>query len=280
MVMGSTHATSGAFAWLAGGGLLTAAAGYAPGTGEVAVYTTVCAGAALLPDLDVSGRVFRNRGGATAAKVFGVVSLFVAECVEKLSLGVYRLTRSDRDPPRRNGHRTFTHTLAFAVLLGALASLLVARFGRPAVLAVLFGTVALAVRGLMAGWVARNGWLVTTLVSAAATAVAYVALPADGYPMLGVAVGAGCLVHVAGDVITHHGCPVLWPVPIRGRRWHMVTTPPALSVRAGGGFERSVLLPGLTVLGVLVACWHVPALRELIAAVTGSFTGPRPAAGG
>jgi Predicted membrane-bound metal-dependent hydrolase (DUF457). len=95
------------------------------------VYTAVCAGSALLPDLDVSGRVFRNRGGATAARTFGVVSLFLAECVEKLSLGIYLLTRTKKDPRRRNGHRTFTHTLVFAILIGALISLLVGPLGKP-----------------------------------------------------------------------------------------------------------------------------------------------------
>lgn len=280
MVMGPTHATSGAVAWLAGGGAVTAVLGYSQAPGELLVYTAVCAGAALLPDLDVSGRVFRNRGGATAARVFGVVSLFVAECVEKLSLGIYLLTRTDEDPRRRYGHRTFTHTLAFAVLLGVLVSLLVVRFGRPVVLVVLFLTVALAVRGLLAGWVARNGWLVTTLMSAAATAAAFEGLPAGGYPLLGVAVGVGCVVHLAGDLITHHGCPVLWPLTVRGRRWYMVTTPPAISLRAGGGVERVVLLPGLTAVALVAAVRQVPVLQEFVLQISGSLTSPRPEAGG
>jgi membrane-bound metal-dependent hydrolase YbcI (DUF457 family) len=279
VVMGPTHATTGALAWLAGAGAVTTLTGYPQSPAELAVYTVVCTGSALLPDLDVAGRVFRNRGGATAAKVFGVVSLFAAECVEKLSLAVYRLTRTPQDRRRRNGHRTLTHTLAFAILLGALVSGLVASFGRPVVLVVLFLTAGLAIRGLMAEWVARNGWLITTLAAGAATVIAYQGLPADGYPLLGVAVGLGCAVHLAGDMITHHGCPLLWPLRIQGQRWYMVTTPPALSVRAGGGFERAVLLPGLTAAVLVAAAWQVPALHEVIAAITGSFDRSTPEAG-
>jgi membrane-bound metal-dependent hydrolase YbcI (DUF457 family) len=279
MVMGPTHATSGAVAWLAGAGSVTTVLGYSQGPGELAVYTAVCAGAALLPDLDVSGQVFRQRGGATAARVFGIVSLVMAEWVEKLSLGVYLLTRTTRDPRRRNGHRTFTHTLAFAVLLGVAVSLLVARFGRAVVLGVLFVTVALAIRGLMAEWARRSGWLVTTPVSAAVTVVAFQGLPADGYPLVGVAVGLGCLVHLLGDMITHHGCPLLWPIPIRRRTWYVMTTPSILSVRAGGGFEKVVLLPGLTLAACAASVWQVPAIQEFLSALLGSSQPSVPAAG-
>jgi membrane-bound metal-dependent hydrolase YbcI (DUF457 family) len=279
MVMGPTHATSGAVAWLAGGGLLTAAVGYSQSPAELAIYTAVCAGSALLPDLDVSGRVFRNRGGATAARVFGVVSLFLAECVEKLSLGIYQLTRSKKDPRRRNGHRTFTHTIVFSILIGALVSLLVHQFGKPVVLAVLFFTLGLAIRGLMAEWVKRHGWWVTTAGSAAVTVIAFAGLPTDGYPLLGVAVGLGCLVHLLGDLITHHGCPVLWPIPIAGRRWYMVTLPGDLAVKAGGSFERRVLLPGLTVAAFLAAAWQVPAIQEWLFSFTDAFQ-RAPEAGG
>ena len=262
MVMGPTHATSGAVAWLAGGGSVAALLGYTQAPAELAVYTAVCAGAALLPDLDVSGQVVRRRGGATAARALGLPSLLLAELIEKLSLGIYRLTRSSADPHRRNGHRTFTHTLAFALLIGGLVSALVWRFGKPVVLGVLFFTLALAIRGIMAEWARRNGWLVTTSVSAAVTAIAFAGLPTDGYPLLGVAVALGCVVHLLGDMITHHGCPLLWPIRIRGRAWYMVTTPPVFSIRAGGGFERVLLLPGLTVAACVAAAWQVPGLQE------------------
>ena len=124
MVMGPTHATSGAVAWLAGAGAVTTVLGYAQAPAELAVYTAVCAGAAVLPDLDVRGKVFQRRGGATAARVFGIPSLLLAAAVERLSLGVYLATRTREDPRRTNGHRTFTHTLAFALLLAGLTTVI------------------------------------------------------------------------------------------------------------------------------------------------------------
>lgn len=276
MVMGPTHATSGAVAWLAGAGLVTTVLDYPQSPGELAVYTAVCAGAALLPDLDVSGQVFKRRGGATAARTFGIVTLVLAEGVEKLSLLVYKLTKSSKDPRRRYGHRTFTHTFAFAVLLGALVSVLVAQFGRPVVLAVLFFTVALAIRGIMAEWARKNGWLLTTAISAAVTVVAFSALTANNYPLLGVAIGLGCAVHILGDLITHHGCPIFWPFRIKGRAWYMITTPKVVSVKAGGGFEKAVLLPGLTIATCAAAVWQVPEVAELVRNVTGTGTGTVP----
>jgi hypothetical protein len=61
-MMGPSHALSGAAAWLAGSWALDHFAGYGQSPLAVAVGTTVCAGAALLPDLDLSGRVTRNQG--------------------------------------------------------------------------------------------------------------------------------------------------------------------------------------------------------------------------
>jgi|SRR3954452_4780408 hypothetical protein len=74
-MMGPSHALSGA----AGSWALDHYARYTQSPLAVAVGTAVCAGGALLPDLDLSGKVTRNRGGATIARTFGVFSLFAAE---------------------------------------------------------------------------------------------------------------------------------------------------------------------------------------------------------
>ena len=60
---------------------------------------------------------------------------------------------------------------------------------------------------------------------------------------LGLAVGLGCLVHIAGDMLTISGCPLLWPVPLGGRRWRELTTPRTVSFRTGGAVERYVVAP-------------------------------------
>jgi len=252
-MMGPSHALSGASVWLAGSWALDHFAAYHQSPLIVAVGTTVCAGSALLPDLDLSGRVTANRGGATVARTFGVLTLFVAEVVEKLSLGVYHATKLSKDPDRQNGHRTLTHTLPFTVLVGWATTAACVRYGKWAVIGILFFTIGLALRGLFEKWAERAGWAVVTLISVAAAYATYLMLPGDrGYPMLGLAVGVGCLVHLLGDIITSAGIPALWPVPMRRRMWRMVSVPDAFSVRVGGKVE--MLLRGaFTLVGLAAA---------------------------
>jgi membrane-bound metal-dependent hydrolase YbcI (DUF457 family) len=202
----------------------------------------MCAGGALLPDMDLSGRVTTDQGGATVAHTFGVVSLFLAECVEKLSLGIYDLTKTRRDPKRDNGHRTFTHTLPFTVGVGFGVFELCLHYGRWAVLSVLFFTFAMALRGMFEKWAHRAGWLIVTLVALAATFGAYERLPAGrGYPVLGLAIGVGGFVHLLGDMLTSHGCPVFWPLPLGRRMWRCIGLPDSFSVKVGGKVEVYVL---------------------------------------
>ena len=263
--MGPTHAISGAAAWLVGSAVAAHFGAYLQSPLELTTYTIACAGAALLPDLDCSGRVTANRGGATVAHTFGIVSLFAAECVEKTSLGVYNLTRSRRDGRRRNGHRTFTHTWIFAALVGTGVGSLAEHYGKIAVVISLFLLFGMGIRGLLAESAKSSGWVIITALSALAAYVAIDLLPADrGYPLLGLAVGAGCLVHTLGDMITKAGCPVLWPLPIRGERWYEIGLPDAIALRAGGAVEKAVVVPlflAVAVLGVIIS---VPGVTTLV----------------
>jgi membrane-bound metal-dependent hydrolase YbcI (DUF457 family) len=244
-MMGRAHSISGAAAWL---GLCTAAAnvGHRPDLPTIAAGAVICAGGALLPDLDLSGKVTSCQGGATVAHTFGVASLFVAECVEKASLAVYNLTRSKADPHKENGHRTATHCLAFNVAAGIGIYELCAHLGRWAVLGVLFVAFACALRGLAGDRAKRAGWLAVTTASAIAAVGAYFWLPrGHDYGLLGAALGVGGIAHILGDALTSQGCPLLWPVPIAGRRWYPVGPPKRLRFHAGSRVEHWVVVPAL-----------------------------------
>lgn len=66
---------------------------------------------ALLPDMDMPS--------ATAAKLLGPVTKFIAWLVNKLSIVVFEATRAERDKHGRfPGHRELTHTALWGVLLG------------------------------------------------------------------------------------------------------------------------------------------------------------------
>ncbi|WP_433378196.1 metal-dependent hydrolase [Actinoplanes sp. CA-142083] len=261
-MMGPSHALSGAAAWLAGSWALDTFAGYSQSPLAVAVGATVCAGGALLPDLDLSGKVTRNQGGATVARTFGVFSLFVAEVIEKFSLGIYTATRLSRDPRRNNGHRTFTHTLPFAALVGWGTTALATHYGKWAVVGIIFFMAGLALRGLFDEWAERAGWVIVTLCSAAIALFTAARLPGDrGYPMLGFAVGVGCFVHLLGDIITSAGVPILWPIPTGRRMWRMVGVPNGIAVRVGGKTETIVLRTAFTVVALLaIAAMFAPGL--------------------
>jgi membrane-bound metal-dependent hydrolase YbcI (DUF457 family) len=263
-MMGPSHALSGAAVWLAGSWALDYFGDYQQTPVEIAVGTAVCAGAALLPDLDLSGRVTSGQGGATVANSFGRLSLFLAEVVEKASLAVYSLTRMRHDPARDNGHRTLTHTLPFAVGMAALTTWACTAGGKWAVMGILFFLMGLALRGLLHTFAEKAGWIIVTVLSAAAAYGAYLYLPAGrGYPVLGVAVGVGCIVHLFGDIVTSAGVPILWPLPTGRRLWRMVGVPNSLSVTVGGRVE-TLLLRGTFTLVILaaVAALAAPTLLE------------------
>lgn len=199
-------------------------------------------GAALLPDLD--------HPSATAAHTFGPVTRGLAETINRVGDWTYYATRSARDKDKiKDGHRTITHTLAFALALGAAVVGVCALGGRWAVLVTLFILASLALRG--AAGHHSNGHprhrhqrilprnpLVITLVAAAISAAAYFLMPGTINPaFVGTCVAVGCLTHDLGDACTLYGCPILWPIPIAGQRWYLIGTPHFLRFRTGNGPE-------------------------------------------
>ena len=65
------------------------------------------------------------------------------------------------------------------------------------------------------------------------------------------AVALGCAAHIAGDELTHGGCPVFWPVS--GHEFHLVPRPLQITTAKMG--ENWVVFP-LLVVALFAAVWH------------------------
>lgn len=189
-MMGHTHALSGAVGWMAvvplvqGTEILGVSLDFGPG--ELIAGALVCAGAALLPDLD-----HRN---ATITQTYGVVTRTLSRMLNWVF----------------GGHRNGTHSLLFAALAGLGAGAL-ALFNELAVQIFVFLIVGIALRGLGLG-VPKNQ-TASGVINALATAGIVLALYASGvdYAWMGLAVAFGCVLHFLGDILTHMGCPLFWP---------------------------------------------------------------------
>jgi membrane-bound metal-dependent hydrolase YbcI (DUF457 family) len=250
-VLGVSHALSGAAIGLAVVGLVP---GIEQSAGSVVTFAAVCAGAALLPDLD--------HPSSMATRRFSVASWFASHVIRPLSRLVYDLTRGRRDTGR-GSHRGLTHTVVGAVLLGMALNLASARFGTPVLVGTLFVCLALAIKGLDAivpgppSLVIAAGltYLIEDFVPGGTAGTA-------GW--LGTAVTLGMVVHSVGDAITESGAPLLWPLPIRQRTWYPVGSPRPLRFRTGGTVEAWLVAPVLTVAVFLLAAFVVPGVAPFL----------------
>ena len=70
-------------------------------------------------------------------------------------------------------------------------------------------------------------------------------------PLLAVATALGCAAHIAGDELTHGGCPLFWPVSMH--EFHLLPRP--LQITTAKLCETWIIFP-LLVVGLAVAVWH------------------------
>lgn len=281
MVMGPTHAMSGAAAWLAG--VTTSSALMASmGVDSPTVYflgAMVAGGAALAPDIDSHS--------STVVNSFGFLGKGAHKVANSLSLTVYHATKTRRDEHRENGHRTLFHTPVMAILVGLLVSFLsslsqtVTLFGKDfsvgqlSTLVTLFIFLHLAMAGIFEKKIKnarrKYGPYVMMGFSAIVTLVTAFLMPAgETYGWLGFAVGFGWFMHLLGDMITKMGVPLLFPLVYRGKRWWDVTLPAAFRIRAGGTFEYAFLLPFLTLATVVLAVLALPGGMDVFESVMNS----------
>lgn len=223
-MLGHSHATSGALAWAAAAPtVLPQLVATHLQAEDVLVGTLLCAGAALLPDLD--------HPEGTIAHFLGPVSRLLSRLVNTVS----------------GGHRHATHSLLFAGLAGvgtwAGERYLKAYF----VLALVFVLLALASRALhlCPPGEGIHSWGVVVSEALVGTWAVDRWLPTlpDWLPYL---VALGCVVHVVGDCLTERGCPVLWPI---GTRFGV-----PLIAHTGNRLETLLLSPAMAV-GAIAALW-------------------------
>jgi membrane-bound metal-dependent hydrolase YbcI (DUF457 family) len=259
--MGRAHSLSGAGLWLAGSAVYTLTTGEQLHPTIVVMGTALVAGAALAPDLDSYT--------ATVTRSFGIFGRILYHLTNFISLFIYNITKTQRDADLENGHRTFTHTAASALLAGVgvwaattfipgttellgktyanteLASLILMAFFLHLGLAGLFNKQIKQAKGFVGPYVLMAVSLVITSITGAFLPTGDTLI--EGYFFPGV-VTAGLLIHILGDLITLKGVPFVWPLKIIGKRWYDVSLPSPFRIKAGGPFELSVLTPVFVVL--------------------------------
>jgi membrane-bound metal-dependent hydrolase YbcI (DUF457 family) len=187
---------------------------------QLALFTGLTAGAAVLPDVD--------HPDSTLAHCFGFLTKSVAWLIGKIS----------------GGHRHLTHAIlgvAGFEFLAWLAAKFRHEIGGKVGLVILLsliiasGLYAFGVRGHLADLVA---------IGAAIGLV----VTGTGLPHLATAVGVGCATHVVGDMLTDEGCPLFYPFSEQ----HYRLLPRPLAFTTGTRPELWVLDPVLaTGLGLL-----------------------------
>lgn len=223
-MMGHTHALSGAAVWFAAVPVL-GALDVPLRLPDIAAGAIICAGAALLPDLD--------HPSATIAHTYGVITHLLSRGVNAVS----------------GGHRHATHSFFF-VLLAAGVTEGLAQLSPAAVqifCALLIGIglrgLGIGVRGPRIGW----GGIVNLVLNAGL--LGGFALLGVRYEWIGIAVGLGCLTHLLGDCITTEGCPLLWPWMAR----FSIPFVPSTGGRVERWLVTPLLLAAIVVLGFRAA---------------------------
>jgi membrane-bound metal-dependent hydrolase YbcI (DUF457 family) len=304
-MMGKQHAMSGAAGWLAGCAVLDAA-GHPVALHVRTIGAAVCAGWALIPDLD--------HPESTVSRYAGPITRYLAEAVAELSRVVHDRTRTAWDRPGLGGHRLLTHTAVWAILCGVVVAAAGRWAGPYLAAALVFVSAHLGLRTTLPWrWQRiqirtgprrrRMRISVPVLVPAGFAVFTFVQAPGSAW-WLGLAVAAGSLIHCLGDAPTNSACPIVAPVPVPvlrrdstgrrrivgWRRWHPVGPPKTVTVRAGswsatvktrfntgGLFEQYVVRPLLiTAIAGSVAWMEWPTLADAVTTIQSSWSTPGP----
>ena len=186
-MLGRDHALLGAVVFLAAAPAAAAAANYSLPIGELGVGAIVTAGFALFPDID--------EPNSLVSRKLGPLSRIVSEFTNKVA----------------GGHRQATHSAFFAALV-TVGCWFAVRQNQWVAFGIVAATVLLTAKIILPLNMGRS----TIVVMALAIGASYWAMRADGVGMwLPLCAGIGCLLHLAGDMLTIEGVPLFWPLKIR-----------------------------------------------------------------
>ncbi len=236
-MLGRDHALSGALTFAALGPTLHVTGSH------LAAGVILTAGAGVLPDID--------HPDSTVARSFGFLTQTFAWIVARISgghrhgthsivgiavfsAGALAAGRYQLSAPQLAGHAAFSWHLVPAALYLALLYSAALR--------------AVHVGGHHGDLLGIGGAVVTCY-----TRWDLVQIPLAGWhvPLLALGTALGCAAHIAGDELTHGGCPIFWPVS--EHEFHLL--PRALQFTTAKLSESWIIFPLLT--GSLVlAVWH------------------------
>lgn len=201
-MMGTSHAVSGAAAWIA----LTASATAFPSLGlhplpatAVMIGTGIAAGAALLPDADHHNATIAHSvpiAGKVAAGVIGAVS---------------------------GGHRKGMHSIMATIGIYFAVALLANVMWQPegwndAVQAGSAVAVAACVAFAIKVLKIVKSWLPAWIIGFAVGAAIAIWAPTE-FSWLPLCITVGFIAHIVGDMLTTQGVPLIWPIMIAPPRW-------------------------------------------------------------
>ena len=242
-MMGRDHALTGACAFAAVAPWLPASGGY------LAAGVALTAGAGVLPDID--------HPDSTVARTFGFATAAFAWIVARIS----------------GGHRHGTHSLigiavftAGAYAAGKYQAAAPAGGGHPGwclnlapaglYLTLLYSA---AFRSLKIG--SHHGDLLGAAAAAGTiwTGADLAAFTSWHVPLLALATAAGCAAHIAGDMLTHGGCPLLYPLS----RHEFGLLPEPARITTNKWAEHWIVSPCLLT-AFLVLAWRAPGVAAAL----------------
>lgn len=219
-------------------------------------------GASMIPDLDNTKSRAKSDMG-----FFGVIlSGFF-----RVSSSVIQTTiRAKKDDPEPNPHRGFWHTIPAALLLGLLtylATLVKGEIELPLFGEMAWGTLfAMLIVAILINLTLSTlfkeamdkvrksegvGEIIAALIALSISFTLFLNIPKDdSFWWVGVAVAFGMIIHIAGDLNTTAGVPVLFPISyfLKGKFWW---TSRLTKMKAGGAAENMLVVPICVLLTII-----------------------------